>query len=275
MDFYQILIVLFILGLFVGSFLNVVILRFGTGMGVVRGRSKCFSCAKTLSWYELLPVFSFLIQKGRCRGCGSKISVQYMFVELATAVALPAAFICTEPTMVFFVNIALFVLTSALLCFYIMIAVHDFKHKTIPDAFSYAASFIALGILVLYYFGRGYVDWSQIVAGPILFLFFFFFWAVSRGKWMGLGDAKLALSVGWFLGLSKGIATILLSFWIGAVVTLLIMLIQRLMAGAKGVSGASLGMKSEVPFGPFILLGFAIAFLFSIDTQFLLSFLAV
>jgi len=275
MDFYPILIILFFLGLLIGSFLNVVILRSGTGLRISKGRSKCFSCNKTLSWYELIPVFSFLIQKGRCRGCGSKISIQYMLVELATALALPAAFLCVEPTFVLWVNIALFVLTSALLCFYIIIAVYDFRHKIIPDLFSYAAAAISLVTIALYYFGNGYMDWNRIIAGPALFLFFFFFWAISRGKWMGLGDAKLALSVGWFLGLSEGIAAILLAFWIGAVITLLFMLVQRVIAKMKGVSGNRLGMKSEIPFGPFILLGFAIVFLFSIDAQFLLSFLAV
>jgi prepilin signal peptidase PulO-like enzyme (type II secretory pathway) len=198
-----------------------------------------------------------------------------MFVELATALALPAAFLCIEPTSVLWVNISLFVLASAILCLYIVDKVYDFRHKMIPDIFSYSAAVLALATIALSYIGHGYIDWNQIIAGPILFLFFFFFWAVSRGKWMGLGDAKLALSVGWFLGLSKGIAAILLSFWIGAAITLLVMLGQRVFAKINKASGTKLGMKSEIPFGPFIILGFVLVFLFSIDAQFLLSFLAV
>jgi leader peptidase (prepilin peptidase)/N-methyltransferase len=275
MESYPIVIILFCFGLIIGSFLNVVILRSGTGLRISKGRSKCFSCNKTLVWYELIPLVSFVIQKGRCRVCGSKISAQYFFVELATGLALPAAFLVLPVTPFLWINISQFVLVSALLCLYIVITVYDFRHKIIPDAFSYAAALIALITIGLSAWANGSIDFTQVIAGPVLFLFFFFFWAVSKGKWMGLGDAKLALSVGWFLGLSQGVAAILLSFWLGSIITILIMIGQRLVNKAKGRSGHALRMKSEIPFGPFILLGFILVFLFSLDTQLLLSFLAV
>ena len=86
---------------------------------------------------------------------------------------------------------------------------------------------------------------------------------------MGLGDAKLALSVGFVLGISGGVAAILLSFWIGTIAALLIILVQRLRGGKR------LGLKSEIPFGPYILIGFLVVLLFHIDMQAIFSLLAV
>lgn len=269
MPLYCILGSLFLLGLIIGSFLNVVILRFGTGLRISKGRSKCFACDKTLEWYELLPVASFALQKGRCRGCSTRISWQYPLVEFLTALALPTAYLYSPSNFEPLVNAAAFVLLAVLFCLYIVIAVYDIRLKVIPDFFSYAAAIVALLSIALQSYALQGVDYSQIVAGPILFAFFAFFWVVSKGRWMGLGDAKLALSVGWFLGLSSGIAAILLAFWIGSVLTLGFMLVQRI-GKAKG----ALGMKSEIPFGPFILVGFLVAFLAQIDFASILSILA-
>ena len=77
---------IFILGLIIGSFLNVVIMRLNTGESMIKDGSRCFSCGKNLKWYELVPVFSFIAQRGRCRECGSRISWQYPIVELITGV---------------------------------------------------------------------------------------------------------------------------------------------------------------------------------------------
>ncbi|MDO8579742.1 MAG: prepilin peptidase [bacterium] len=260
---YIILFSLFIFGLIIGSFLNVVILRWNTGMSISRGRSKCFSCDKTLSWYELIPLFSFIVQLGKCRVCGSKISLQYPLVELATGILLLTTFIIISDSF------AIFVLTAIVICLYIVIFVYDLRHKIIPDFFSYTAALIALVIIALEWQSSGILDLWKIVAGPSLFLFFYFFWFISRGRWMGFGDAKLALSIGWLLGMWQGIAAILLSFWIGAFFSLLLIFVQ-------GMSqNGGLSLKSEIPFGPFILIGFFIVFVFHIDIQSILYFLAV
>ena len=260
---------LFILGLIIGSFLNVVILRWNTGMSISRGRSKCFSCDKTLSWYELIPLFSFIAQRGKCRSCGSKISRQYPLVELVTASLLPITFSLIPGVLTKGVTSFIFLFTTIIICLYIVIFVYDLRHKIIPDFFSYTAALVALVIIVLEWQSSGVLDLWKIVAGPSLFLLFYFFWFISRARWMGLGDAKLALSIGWILGMWQGIAAILLSFWVGAVFSLLLMLIQK-MHHRGGI-----GMKSEIPFGPFILIGFLIVFVFHIDIQSILYFLAV
>ena len=91
-----------------------------------------------------------------------------------------------------------------------------------------------------------------LLAGPMLFFPFWALWFVSQGRWMGLGDGKLALGIGWFLGATLGGSAIMLAFWIGAAWALLHMAYQRL---AAGFSGVKLSMNSEIPFGPFLILG--------------------
>ena len=267
---YFILASLAVFGLIIGSFLNVVILRFDTGASISKGRSKCFSCEKTLSWYELFPLFSFLLQRGRCRGCATKISWQYPLVELLGALAFPIAYTLNQSAGIDVWGTVSFLLTAVLLCLYIVITVYDMRHKIIPDVFSYTAALVSLCAIALDWYVRGSLDMTRLAAGPALALFFFFFWAVSRGTWMGLGDAKLALSVGWFLGLWQGIAAILLSFWIGAGISIVVIITQKILARKKG-----LGMKSEIPFGPYILLGFMISLIWHIDFQTILLYLPV
>lgn len=126
----------------------------------------------------------------------------------------------------------------------------------IPDLLVYT-SLIPAAALHLYLRDFGPLDW---LAGPIIFTFFFLIWALSRGRAMGLGDAKLGLSIGVFLGAYIGFSAIVLAFWIGTVVTLGYMLFIKLMklfAGGNSLSRSlkRLTMKSEVPFGPFMVLG--------------------
>jgi prepilin signal peptidase PulO-like enzyme (type II secretory pathway) len=254
-------IVLFLFGLIIGSFLNVVILRFNTGMSIAKGRSVCFSCGKTLAWYELVPLFSFLVQGGRCRGCKAKISWQYPLIELAAGLAFVLSYIVAPET---------FSLLAILLCLYIVIAVYDLKHKIIPDFFSYAAGLVALGMIAIDYAATGTPDFLRIVTGPLLFLFFWAVWKVSKGTWMGLGDGKLALSMGWALGFTQGVAAFLISFWMGAILSLLVIAYQRIRHGKS-----KLGMRSEIPFGPFLIAAFLITLLFHLDIQAILIHLAV
>jgi leader peptidase (prepilin peptidase)/N-methyltransferase len=254
----------FVLGLLVGSFLNVLVLRWNTGLSIARGRSVCFSCGARLSWYELIPVLSFAIQGGRCRSCRAKISWQYPLVELASGLLFMAALFLSRSSYEF-------LLVAALFSTYLAIAVYDLRHQIIPDAFSYAAGLITLGLIGLDWHMTGSVDFYRIVAGPALFSFYGLFWLVSRGRWMGLGDGKLALSVGWALGLSQGAAATLLSFWIGAVFSLCLIAVQKLCKRGEG----GLSLKSAVPFGPFILLGFLISALWGVSLGNILAFLAL
>ena len=269
MDIIQIITV-FLFGLIVGSFLNVVILRWNTGMTISKGRSRCFSCGKTLDWYELIPLASFFLQRGSCRKCGSKISWQYPLVELGGGLAFVFAYIHTSGAFYSGLAFASFILTAALLCLYIVVVAYDMRHKIIPDFFSYLAGIVSLCLIGVDWAATGAIDPYRLIAGPALFLFFWAFWYFSKGTWMGLGDGKLALSMGWALGLSQGLAALMLSFWIGAIISLAIMAFQRIKNGKS-----KLGMRSEIPFGPFLILGFLTVFLSGIDIQTILSHLAL
>ncbi|MEX1120218.1 MAG: hypothetical protein WEB94_00470, partial [Candidatus Paceibacterota bacterium] len=104
------------------------------------------------------------------------------------------------------------------------------------------------------------------IAGPILALPIWFLWIISRGTWIGLGDAKLFLGVGWFLGLSGGVSAFALSFWVGAVVSgLLIFLSMVLRTRKLNLLAKDLTIKTEIPFAPFIILSFFIVYFFEFN----------
>lgn len=253
-------IIFFILGLVIGSFLNVVILRLNTERSF-GGRSGCMSCQKKLSWYELIPVFSYLGLLGRCSGCKSKISSQYPLVEFATGLIFAGLFIKFQDiflinTITFAIVYSYYVAISALL---IIISVYDLKHKIIPDVLAFALG--VLGFVGLFFFNTdGYVVFYPHIPSLLDFasgLFvaapFALFWLVSSGRWIGLGDAKLAVGLGWVLGLSKAISAVVLAFWSGALVGIFLILLSK-----------KYGMKSEIPFAPYLVLGAILAFMFEL-----------
>ncbi len=257
----------FIFGAIIGSFLNVVILRYNTGT-TIGGRSYCFSCGKTLHWYELIPLFSFLAQLGKCRSCKAKISWQYPLVEALTGVLFVVTFFSLLGVQY---GKQLFVFDCVIESLLVVMVVYDIRHKIIPDGIVYAFTLLSFGkILVMTPFREllTFPALWNLLAGPILFLCpFFLLWFISKGKWMGLGDGKLALGIGWFLGLAYGISAIIIGFWIGAVFGILILLMQKLTKGKTALisSLGNLTMKSEIPFGPFLILGLLLVFFFHID----------
>ena len=141
----------------------------------------------------------------------------------------------------------------------IAICVYDFKHKIIPDFWSY--SFAVVAFLQLIFLSATFsftpTVWD-LFAGPILALPFAFLWLVSGGRWMGLGDAKLTLGIGWFLGIKAGLVAVVLAFWIGAVFGIALLLIQKL--SESSIFHRKINMKSELPFAPFLILGLFLVF---------------
>lgn len=265
------LVFIFVLGLIFGSFFNVLIKRFNTGASIA-GRSYCFSCNRNLSWYELMPIVSFVMQKGRCTGCQSRISWQYPLVEFLTGflfVAISWKFldfngfeivnILSEP--LFQEKIAIIFYYIFVFSLLLIISVYDFYHKIIPDFFVYLFGLTSfIGIFV---FPSVEPRLTIFLAGIILFIFFASLWAISKGRWMGFGDAKLSLGIGWFLGMSHGVTAIVISFWIGASFGLLLLGFGRFIQLYKATK--SFTLKSEIPFGPFMALATFITFIFEIN----------
>lgn len=239
---------IFILGLIVGSFLNVVIYRFNTG-ATLGGRSMCFSCGKTLCWYELIPVISYIAQRGKCSACKSRISLQYPLVELLTGSLFFGAFSIARDGVEL---IYLFVVFSLL----VVIAVYDIRHKIIPDMFAYTFAGLTL-VYTLCVLVIGESDivtvGKEIISGPLYAMPFAALWLFSKGKWMGLGDAKLTLGIGWFLGFGKTYLALCAAFWIGALVGVFLIIVGRITRLSHG--GEKVIMKSEIPFSPFLIIG--------------------
>ena len=227
-----------LLGLAVGSFLNVLIDRLPKGQSVVFGRSHCDFCKKNLRWYELIPVLSFVVQRGRCRQCRKKISWQYPVVEFVTAVGFMGIALQSQ-ALEFPQSLALvgqWLIFSSLL----VIFVADLKYQIIPD------SMIIAGIVGVLLQGQAF-DARQ---GPALWLsglgasaFFLLLYFLTRGRGMGLGDVKLAFFLGLLLGYPGIIVGLYAAFLTGAGAGVILMI------------GKYKTWKSRVAFGPFLIIG--------------------
>lgn len=264
-----------LLGLCVGSFLNVVIYRYGTGVSPYKGRSRCQVCNTHLRWFELIPLFSFLIQKGKCRTCGIKLSLQYPIVEFLTSILFMLAFVRQYNLYALYGLFPHGLLYSCLfLVFYfiivsilLVITVYDFRHKIIPDGLVY--SFIGLSVakLLLFSFvclGTSpfvFPHYMDLLAPIIFFIPFWFLWFISKGMWIGFGDAKLAFGIGALLGFVYGLSALVIGFWIGALVSIACMAIEKIKPHMFG----NLNIKSEIPLAPFLVLGTLIEIFVHID----------
>ncbi len=253
----------FIFGTLIGSFLNVVACRYKTGM-TIGGRSKCFSCNKTLTWLELFPVASFVAQRGKCRKCRSRISWQYPVVEVGTGILFVLIFFYFPPlSFASGVTTFFYLFITALL---MVITIYDSKHKIIPDPLVYTFSLVAFFFMFISPdFSLRLPSLFHFLAGPLLALPFFLLWFFSKGKWMGLGDAKLAIGIGWTLGLSSGISAIILAFWIGAIISLFWM----------AVVFGKFKTHYEIPFGPYLVLGMYIVLFWKVQIFDIQAFLSL
>ncbi len=244
-------VLIFFFGAIIGSFLNVVIYRYNTGK-TLGGRSVCFSCNKQLGWLELIPMVSFLAQRGKCRSCFSRISWQYPLVELVSGFLFLAAF------WHFWPNAQTTVFYWVIFAILLVIAVYDIRHKIIPDGFVYTFIILSLVSSSLYP--------SYLLAGLVLFLFFVGLWYFSDGRWMGFGDAKLAVGIGLLLGFEDGISAVITAFWLGALVGLSLVLYGRLSRLSR--RGKYLTIKSEIPFAPFLIAGVILNLLWGFNVFF-------
>lgn len=245
------LVILFVLGTIVGSFLNVVGLRWDSARqdrmsSRFGGRSECPHCGRTLGWRELIPVLSFFLLRKKCLGCGSPISWQYPLVEVWTGFLFASLFYFVDPTSL--LSFLHYLLLVTVFSIYVVITIYDFKHKIIPDKLVYPAIFLSI-LVPIFFADPSLADW---LAGPLIFAFFASVWLFSRGRAMGFGDAKLGLSVGLLLGATDALEAFVLSFWLATLVAIFYVLSVKI-GFVKSTVG--LTMKSEVPFGPALVVG--------------------
>ncbi len=273
--------VLFVFGSAVGSFLNVIGLRYQEGERLlskktIGGRSFCVFCRARLRWFELIPFFSFLIQAGRCRRCGQRISFEYPLVELLSGlifVSAPYYLINFQ----FFSFYQLFVVAVWILIFelFLLLSIIDFRLFIIPDSINLTLAILGFALILFSIFWTSDVqrlnNFSFLGHYALLFDFDFlnnsivvnrlfaafagmaFFGAIillSRGRAMGMGDFKLIGGLGLIFGWPDILMIAAFSFIIGAVFS-----VPFLIKGAKT-------MKDAVPFGPFIVSGAVLNFFF-------------
>jgi len=227
-----------LLGLGVGSFLNVVIDRSVSGKDL-GGRSSCDFCNKKIYWYDLIPVLSYFFLLGKCRFCNKKLSIQYPLIEILTGVLYMFVYIVFFQAQLFHMISMLIIITVS-----IIIAVTDLKYQIIPD-WAITTLFL-IGILgssnsLFYYF-----------AGSLVGVFFL--WIIhhlSNGTAMGYGDVKLIAAEGIVLSLPFLLISLYSAFLFGGIFALFLLLMRKKK------------MSSQMAFGPFLIIGFLISMFMS------------
>lgn len=267
------LVLLFALGLGVGSFLNVVALRYSPEKGFKEafiGRSMCPHCKRTLKWFELFPVLSFLIQGGKCRNCKAKISWRYVLVEIASGFIFLLPFYIFNPIFSQTYFLISSVVWISVFSIFILIWLIDFRLNIIPDELN--IFIFLLGIILIFtkrFYGEFGVFAGSFVGGPaalfgfrgnifinysvaLIFtiLFFGLIILISRGKGMGLGDLKFMAALSLVFGWPDILFITAFSFITGGVLSSFLLLMKKKR------------MKDAVPFGPFIVVSAVILFFF-------------
>ena len=259
----------FVVGLMFGSFINAFQYRQEKNISI-NGRSFCPKCKHKLAWYDLIPVVSWVLLFSKCRYCKKPISIQYPLIELATGflfvgIGLKSGLIGKLHGQIIFATLnwdmvlaaVQLILLLAITTLLIIIALHDAKTGYILSALAYLGVVLSGFYLTLTYTGSD--NFGQIVAyllpfllsGIILSGLFFSISLFSKEKWMGAGDAEIALFIGIFLGWPKIITAFYVALFVGISVACFKMLAKKAT------------LKSEIPFGPFLVIGTFAAYFFA------------
>ena len=232
----------FILGSLWGSFSNVCIYRLPNNGNVAKGRSFCPNCKNKIKWFDNIPFFSYLFLKGKCRQCSKPISFQYFIVELLTAISFVVIFHIYEASIT---TLLLLILSI----FFIIIFFIDLKHFIIPNVLTFPLMII--GFLKSFdpnlnqTIFPNYIN--SLIGGlfgySIIWSIIFFYKKIRKKEGMGLGDAKLMAVIGFWFG------------WVSIPFTIFISSVVALILVIPSLINQSRKMSSEIPFGPYIIIG--------------------
>jgi leader peptidase (prepilin peptidase) / N-methyltransferase len=228
------------MGLIVGSFLNVVIYRLPLGQSLATPPSRCRNCGYTLRWFDNIPVFSWLFLGGRCRQCGAGVSMQYPAVEVITSVLFMLVILLTPPGPL---------IASRLLLVCILIALFgiDLEHQILPNVITLPGIVIGVAFSLIAPPGWKEALIGVLIGGGALYAIAWGYYLWRREEGMGMGDVKMLAMIGAFLGWKAVLVTLVLSSFVGAFVGLGMMAAQRTT------------MKYALPFGTFLALGAVVA----------------
>ena len=270
----------FVSGLFFGSFLNLVSDRVVKGEQILKGRSHCDHCKKPLKPRNLIPVISFILQRGKCDMCSKKLSWYYPFSEIITGLAfVGAAYISNVFLLANFSTVQTFVYLTIVASFYVILALTDLKYNLIPNKIVYPAIAVVFLFIVfstglfLYTYYQGLIAddfgqylleagimkvqtfnilknllWLLVSSFGIAGFFALLVW-ITKGRGMGGGDITLGFLIGVFNGFPFNILAIFIGFVLGAAVSLILVVFKLK------------SLKDTVPFGPFLIIGSVIALL--------------
>lgn len=247
---------IFLFGLIIGSFLNVLIYRLPLELSL-NGRSYCPKCKKKISWYDNIPLLSFVFLKGKCRKCHSPISVQYPLVEFLTGLIFVISYLLLSYgnydlrfwMMLFYT----FWIVSAFLAIFII----DLKHQIIPDQIIIST----LVITLVYQMFNSVIPISNyLLSATASSLFFYFLYKITKERGMGFGDVKLVFLMGLILGFPKIILALYLAFLTGAMVGVILILTKKKR------------LKQPIAFGPFLSIATIVSYFWG--TQIIIWFTA-
>ncbi|MEI6352859.1 MAG: prepilin peptidase [Candidatus Nomurabacteria bacterium] len=263
-------ILIFFFGGAIGSFVNVVVDRLYI-KSFIKGRSMCQSCSKTLSWYETIPILSYLFLKGRCKNCKVKIGEKHLWTEIVTGILamftynilLSSYFNIYSPNYNLMTGIGFALFYVFIFILLLSIFLYDLKHKIVPLGMSILLliSGLAIEVYRIYNITSFYGNihsplfWLDIFSGILIALPFLIIYLFTNGKAVGFGDILLFLSTGYLLGFIFGVTDFLLSIWIGAAFSLLLIYLFP----------HKYSRKSTIPFAPFIVVATILVIFFHID----------
>lgn len=265
----MVILILIIIGLCVGSFVNALVWRiheqeaentkqkpnakYLKSLSVLKGRSICPNCKHGLGKRDLIPIFSWISLKGRCRYCKKSISVQYPLVEASTALLFIFSYIFWPFKFVDW-EVIIFILWLMMCTGFMALIVYDFKWKILPDKIIFPLYIIGIAMALLrlqqtdnLWAGVINLILASLTGGGIFYILF----QVSKGKWIGGGDVKLGFLLGLMVSTpAKSILLIFVASILGCVASLSL------------IKSGKLGLKSTIPFGPFLIFGAIITILF-------------
>ena len=259
--------IIFVIGLSIGSFINAFEYRLENNMGI-NGRSICPHCKKQLAWYDLFPVLSFVFLKGKCRYCKKKISWQYPLIEILTAISTVVifnafSFLGKFESIIFtgtnFKSAVEFSISAILLLIIIgssiLVALYDYKTQNVYMKAIYLIFIASLLFVIIQNYSSGTIILALVLFRHLLagLVAFGFFWALnffSRGKWMGDGDAFIALGIALFCGPAQTLVALYTAFVSGSLL------------GVYNIVRKKMTRKTAISFGPFLVFGFFVAVLF-------------